>query len=123
MARPAIVTAAPMALPEHELLARVFRTLGDPTRLRMVELLLAAGGELTQSELVAQVGVSQSRASEHLGCLVWCGFVAAVRSGRVVRYRVVDERAAQFVELAREFLAGNGTAVGCCTVLDREQPA
>lgn len=122
MARPAIVTAEPMALPEHELLARVFRTLGDPTRLRMVELLLE-DGELTQSNLVALVGVSQSRASEHLGCLVWCGFVAAERSGRVVRYRVVDERAAQFVQLAREFLAGNEAAVGCCTVLDREQPA
>ncbi len=122
MARPAIVTAEPMALPEHELLARVFRTLGDPSRLRMVELLLE-DGELTQSELVARVGVSQSRASEHLGCLVWCGFVAAERSGRVVRYRLVDERAARFVELAREFLAGNEAAVGCCTVLDREQPA
>lgn len=122
MARPAIVTAEPMALPELELLARVFRTLGDPTRLGMLEELLAAG-ELTQSELVARVGVSQSRASEHLGCLVWCGFVAAERSGRVVRYRVLDERAAAFVELAREFLAGNEAAVGCCTVLDREQPA
>ncbi len=127
MARPAIVTAAPMALPEHELLARVFRTLGDPTRLRMVELLLealeAGDGDLTQSALVAQVGVSQSRASEHLGCLVWCGFVAAERSGRTVRYRLVDDRAGQFVRLAREFLAGNEAAVGCCTVLDREQPA
>lgn len=120
MARPAIVTPEPMALPELELLARVFRTLGDPTRLAMLEELLAAG-ELTQSELVGRVGVSQSRASEHLGCLVWCGFVAAERSGRVVRYRLVDERAAQFVRLAREFVAGNEAAVGCCTVLDREQ--
>ena len=117
MARPAIVTPEPIAMPEHELLARVFRTLGDPTRLRMVEALLDEG-ELTQSELVGRVGAVQSRASEHLGCLVWCGFVAAERSGRVVRYRVIDPRAAAFVRLAREFLADNEAAVGCCTVLD-----
>ena len=122
MARPAIVTPEPIALPELELLARVFRTLGDPTRLGMLEELLEAG-ELTQSELVNRVGVSQSRASEHLGCLVWCGFVAAERHGRAVRYRVADPRAARFVALAREFLAGNEAAVGCCTVLDRERPA
>lgn len=122
MARPAIVTPEPIALPELELLARVFRTLGDPTRLAMLEELLAAG-ELTQSELIARVGASQSRASEHLGCLVWCGFVAGERHGRTVRYRVVDPHAARFLALAREFLAGNAAAVGCCTVLDREQPA
>ena len=120
MARPAIVTAQPMALPEHELLARVFRTLGDPTRLRMVELLLAAAPEaLTQSELVRRVGVSQSRASEHLGCLTWCGLVAAERSGRVVRYRLADRRAGALLRLAREFLADNQAAVGCCTVLEK----
>jgi len=37
----------------------------------------------------------------------------------VVRYRVIDPRAAAFVRLARQFLADNEAAVGCCTVLDR----
>jgi DNA-binding transcriptional ArsR family regulator len=115
--RPAIVTTEPVALPEHELLARVFRTLGDATRLQLLEELLHLG-HATQSELLDQVDASQSRVSEHLGCLAWCGFIAAERQGRTVRYRVIDDRAASFVELARSFLDGNEVAVGCCTVLE-----
>jgi ArsR family transcriptional regulator, cadmium/lead-responsive transcriptional repressor len=116
MARPAIMTSKPMALPEHELLARVFRTLSDPSRLRMLELLVEQG-EMTQSELIDQVGVVQSRASEHLACLVWCGFVESERSGRSVRYQVVDDRAIEFLHLARTFLSDNATALGSCSVL------
>jgi DNA-binding transcriptional ArsR family regulator len=121
MARPAIVTSKPIPLPEHELLAKVFRTLGDPSRLRMLELLVEKG-EMTQSQLIAHVGVMQSRASEHLSCLVWCGFVESQRSGRSVRYRVVDDRAIEFLRLAREFLGDNATALGSCSVLGKETP-
>lgn len=116
MARPAIITSKPIPLPEHELLARVFRTLGDASRLRMLELLVERG-EMTQSELIDQVGVMQPRASEHLSCLVWCGFVKFERSGRSVRYRVVDDRAIEFLHLARKFLSDNATALGSCAVL------
>lgn len=118
MGRPRIVTAEPIALPEHELLARVFRALGDATRLRLLEVLLDLG-EATQSELLEHVLVSQPRASEHLRCLQWCGFVGSRRDGRTVTYRVSDPRAASFVAMARDFLTGNAEAVGCCTVLDR----
>lgn len=117
MGRPAIVTVEPVALPRHELLARVFRTLGDATRLRLLEMLLEVG-EATQSELLDRVDASQSRVSEHLGCLAWCGFIAAERRGRSVHYRVIDDRAATMVELARSFLDGNEVAVGSCTVIE-----
>lgn len=119
MGRPGIVTAEPVALPEHELLARVFRTLGDATRLRLLETLLERG-EATQSELVETVGSPQPRVSEHLGCLTWCGLISSDRDGRTVTYRVIDPRAERFLAMAREFLAENAVAVGCCTVLDDE---
>lgn len=119
MARPGIITPEPIALPEHELLARVFRTLGDATRLRLLETLLEAG-EATQRDLVDAVGAPQPRVSEHLRCLVWCGLVAAERRGRATVYRILDPRAEQFLALARGFLADNAAAVGCCTVLDAE---
>ncbi len=122
MARPAIMTSKPIPLPEHELLARVFRTLGDPSRLRMLELLVERG-EMTQSELIGHVGVMQSRASEHLSCLVWCGFVESRRSGRSVLYRVIDDRAIEFFRLAREFLADNAAALGSCAVLAKQPTA
>lgn len=119
MGRPSIVTPEPIALPEHELLARVFRTLGDATRLRLLEELLERG-EANQNELVEAVGAPQPRVSEHLGCLAWCGLIAAERDGRTVTYRVIDPRAERFVAMAREFLTENAVAVGCCTVLDDE---
>jgi DNA-binding transcriptional ArsR family regulator len=117
--RPGIVTPEPIALPEHELLARVFRTLGDATRLRLLEILVERG-EANQSELVDAVDAPQPRVSEHLGCLAWCGFVTSERDGRTVTYRVIDPRAERFIALAREFLTENAVAVGCCTTLDAE---
>ena len=49
--------------------ARFFRGLGDPTRLRIVQLLL--DGERTVSEIVREVGGLQGRISSHLMCLRW----------------------------------------------------
>ena len=67
--------------------ARFFRVLGDPTRLRILELL--EGGEKVVSELVTGVGQPQPRISTHLACLRHCGFVAAERRGKEVVYRLV----------------------------------
>ena len=119
--RPGIVTPEPVRLPKHELLARVFRTLGDHTRLRILEYLRDVG-ESTQRDLVAHTGSPQPRVSEHLGCLTWCGLVVAEPEGRTVRYRLHEDFADGFLDLAERFLADNAIAVGCCTVLDEETP-
>lgn len=73
-----------------ELYAKFFRGLGDPTRVRIVQLLLDR--PRTVSELVSLLGSPQGRVSSHLGCLRWCGFVEGVREGRNVTYQVSDER-------------------------------
>ncbi|MGD9796351.1 MAG: ArsR/SmtB family transcription factor [Acidimicrobiia bacterium] len=80
--------------------ARFFRVLGDPTRLKILELLL--GGPHTVSELVEATGAPQARVSNHLACLRWCRFVEAEREGRTVIYRVVDPRIATLLEAGRE---------------------
>lgn len=80
--------------------ARYFRVLGDPTRLRLLEALLE--GEHTVSELIALVGAPQSRVSNHLACLKWCGLATAERRGREVVYRVSDPRIRAVLELSRE---------------------
>ena len=67
-------------------LARFFRVLGDPTRLRIVALLGA--GERTVGEIVDAVGVSQSRVSTHLACLRHCRLATAERRGREIVYRL-----------------------------------
>ncbi|HLU74712.1 MAG TPA: ArsR family transcriptional regulator, partial [Nonomuraea sp.] len=47
--------------------ARFFRALADPTRLKLLEFILA--GERTSAECVEYAGISQPRVSVHLSCL------------------------------------------------------
>ncbi len=74
------------ALTSTATLARLFRVLGDPTRLLIVELL--EEGQLPVRDLVEALGSSQPRVSTHLACLRHCGLVETERRGREVLYRL-----------------------------------
>lgn len=100
------------------MVAKFFRALGDPTRLRLLEFLLDE--EHTVSECVEQVGLSQGRVSSHLGCLADCGYVEMRREGRFAYYRVADPRVAELVLLARALAADNATAIASCMRIDTE---
>jgi DNA-binding transcriptional ArsR family regulator len=106
---------------EPELVAKYFRGLGDPTRLRIIEL-LAAEGELAVGELVQRLGLPQATVSTHLGCLRWCGFVITRRSHRAVIYRIADERVAAIIALAYALLADNAEHVQACRTIDDRAP-
>lgn len=111
---------APFRLPaapvETDLVAKYFRALGDPTRLRILELLRDAG-ELSVGELVTGLGVSQPKVSNHLACLRWCGFVETRREHRVVYYRIADGRVVDLLALGRALLAENEEhVVACCRI-------
>src|SRR5207245_4457556 len=73
---PVSVLEAPFRLPEaparSDLVAKYFRGLGDPTRVRILEL-LRDEGELSVGELVERLGQPQPKVSNHLACLRWCG--------------------------------------------------
>jgi ArsR family transcriptional regulator, cadmium/lead-responsive transcriptional repressor len=96
-----------------DLVAKYFRGLGDPSRLRILALLQSAG-ELTVGALVEQLGLRQPQVSNHLACLRWCGFVEARRQGRQVFYRVADRRVEAMLELAQSLLADNADHVAAC---------
>jgi ArsR family transcriptional regulator, cadmium/lead-responsive transcriptional repressor len=98
-----------------EMVARFFRALGDPARLRLLEFLLP--GEHTVTDCVAQVGLSQGRVSAHLACLAGCGYVQARRQGRNAFYRVADPRVADLVVLARSMAADNAAALAACVYI------
>ena len=104
----------------HEafLLSRVFAGLSDPTRLRILLLLLE--GEHNVGELVSADGSSQGRVSTHLQCLRWCGFVSSERRGKYVYYRVRDRQVRELIALARAFAASYHQELASCAVLDRE---
>lgn len=80
---PAAAPATTVAVPT---LARLFRVLGDPTRLAIIRLL--EDGERPVRELVAAVGTSQPRMSAHLACLRHCRLVDTERRGREIVYRL-----------------------------------
>ena len=111
-ASPAARPLLPVAADGVELVARFFRALGDPARLRLLEFLL--GSEHTVSECVARIGLSQGRVSAHLACLADCGYVQARRSGRFAWYQVADPRVADLVMLARSLAADNAAALAEC---------
>jgi DNA-binding transcriptional ArsR family regulator len=95
-----------------ELVAKFFRALGDPARLRLLEFLLDA--EHTVTECVERIGLSQGRVSAHLACLAGCGYVQVRRAGRFAWYRVADPRVADLVTLARSLAADNAAALSDC---------
>lgn len=117
------LSAAPFALSdrpsESELVAKYFRALGDPTRVRILEL-LAEHGELSVGQLVTSLAVSQPKVSNHLACLRWCGFVATRRDHPAVLYRIADDRVPQLLGIGRALLADNAEHVAACGRIDGE---
>ncbi|MGH2750136.1 MAG: ArsR/SmtB family transcription factor [Actinomycetota bacterium] len=117
--RPTIIEAEPVTLADTELLARLFRALGDATRVRVLELLLAEG-ELHQMEIVRRLGATQARVSEHMACLVWCGFVEPRTEGRRTLYRVANRRVGTLLDKAKQFLEQNEAQIATCRRIEPE---
>ncbi len=111
---PFLLPASPS---EPDLLAKYFKVLSDVTRVRILEL-LAGGAEMSVSELMAELGQAQSRVSNHLACLRWCGFVQTRRAHRVVYYRVADDRVLELLALGRALLSDNAEHVAACRRAD-----
>ena len=70
------------------LIARRFRVLAEPTRIRLLDRLRT--GEATVQELTAAIGSTQQNVSKHLGVLTDAGIVDRRRHGNFVFYRVID---------------------------------
>jgi DNA-binding transcriptional ArsR family regulator len=119
VANPSASVAAPLLGQGGEhlaVLAKVFRALGEPARLRLLEFVLRE--EKSVSEYVEHVGLAQGRVSTHLACLADCGYVTARREGRWCYYRATDPRVADLVVLARSLAAGNCSALDACHRID-----
>jgi DNA-binding transcriptional ArsR family regulator len=80
---------------------RLWAALGDPMRVRLIDLLLERG-EATASTLAETLPITRQGVAKHLAVLERDGLVTARRSGREVRYSVREERLDQArAELAR----------------------
>jgi DNA-binding transcriptional ArsR family regulator len=99
-----------------DLVAKYFRALGDPTRLRLLAAL--ENEELSVGDLTARLELPQPKASKHLACLRWCGFVLTRREHRTIYYRVADERVSEMLKLGRALLADNAEHVAACGTVE-----
>lgn len=71
-------------------LARVFKALGDPTRVRLVSLIAAAdGAEACICDLTDPVGLSQPTVSHHMKLLMDAGLVEREQRGKWAYFSIV----------------------------------
>ena len=72
-----------------EMIAARLRVIGDPTRIRILDLLRA--GELSVATMTERLETSQQNVSKHLGILLQAGVVARRKDGTTSYYRVADQ--------------------------------
>lgn len=90
-------------------LSRTFRVLSDPTRIRILHLLLA-DGEHPVGDVANKLGMTVAAVSNQLRKMTDLGFLARSGRGNFVFYRVVDSCVGELLHraycLARDGKAG-----------------
>jgi ArsR family transcriptional regulator len=93
---------SPLPQRDAEPLARAFKVLADPARLRLLSFLASRDGlEACVCELTAPLDLSQPTVSHHLKVLHDVGLVERERRGAWVFYRLLPDR----VRVLRDALA------------------
>lgn len=105
--------------PLHEIKADLFKALGHPLRVRVLELL--AAGERPVSALLAETRLEASHLSQHLAVLRRTGLVTARRDGNAVHYALAHPSVAELMTAARTFLL-DSLAGTRAALADLEEP-
>jgi ArsR family transcriptional regulator, cadmium/lead-responsive transcriptional repressor len=92
--------------------AKLFRGLGDPMRLAILQAL--SGGERRVIDLVTEIGTSQPNVSGHLACLKDCGLVVDRPQGRAVYYSLASADLFEVLRSAETLLASVGQQIELC---------
>ena len=74
--------AVTLSQEEAEATARLFAALGDPARVRLVNLLATAGGPVCMCDLIGPVGLAQPTVSHHMKKLLEAGLVEREQRGK-----------------------------------------
>lgn len=94
--------------------AALFRSLGDPVRLAIVQRL--AQGEARVVDLTEVLGLAQSTVSRHLACLRDCQLVDYRPEGRQSFYALTHPELLDLLRSAEGLLEATGEAVALCPV-------
>lgn len=103
---------------EVALIAKLFRGLGDPTRLAMLQELRK--GERRVADLVEITGKSQPNVSLHIACLRDCGLVVGRPQGRETYYGLASERLEDLFLAAQDVVAQSGGHLCECSHYQEE---
>ncbi|NJP93810.1 helix-turn-helix transcriptional regulator [Nonomuraea sp. FMUSA5-5] len=86
------LTREPLGVEQAAGVARVFKALGDPVRLRILSIVASrAGGEVCVCDITAAFELSQPTISHHLKVLKEVGLLTSERRASWVYYRLVPE--------------------------------
>lgn len=88
-----------MPTPLHQLKADLFKALGNPLRIRVLELLCER--EHSVAEMLAEIGVEASALSQQLAVLRGAGLVSSRREASAVYYSVTSPRVGELLAVAR----------------------
>ncbi|MDQ1138328.1 ArsR family transcriptional regulator [Microbacterium sp. SORGH_AS 1204] len=84
--------ASALSVEQADAVARTFKALGDPTRVRLLSLIAASrDGEACICDLTEPVGLSQPTVSHHMKLLVDAGLATREQRGRWAYFRVVTD--------------------------------
>lgn len=92
-----------LAEAELEQVARHFRLLGEPMRLKILQALCSK--PRTVNEIVAAVGASQANVSKHLALLAAADILTREKDGQCVYYGMKDPLTLKLCELVHTQLA------------------
>lgn len=86
------LTAGALDEESAQQLAKVFKALGDPTRVRLVSLIAAAeDAEACLCDLTDPVGLSQPTVSHHMRLLVEARLIVREQRGKWAYYRLLPD--------------------------------
>ncbi|SRR5712691_1094363 len=88
-----------MSEPLHRFKSELFKTLGHPLRIHILELL--RGREVSVRDLLRELDVEPSTASQQLGVLRTGGIVDSRRADGTVYYRLRDPLVAELLDVGR----------------------
>ena len=88
--------------PDEELreLADLFKVFGDPTRLKILNVLLCS--ELCVQDIAAAVGMSESAVSHQLRILKQNSLIKGRREGKLILYSLADEHVRLLLSVGME---------------------
>jgi ArsR family transcriptional regulator len=92
-----------MSVPLYQAKAELFRTLGHPVRIRVLELL--QNHPMQVRDLLADIGVEASSLSQQLAVLRRAGMVTSWRVGANVMYGLSTADLAELLAVSRRILA------------------